>query len=162
MNYLKHIETRIEEWLDKAGPHHKWMSVNNSSWHMSVFPKFHSNIEEIHRQLKHEKEDPMSYSTTSVVWDIQANEAIYVWHEFDHLPASTSKDIRKLDEEIAKVKAAREEHQRKVREESRRIEEEIRITNERKQSLEDNYNEYIKKCINDEVQPVPFYQYEKS
>jgi hypothetical protein len=161
-NYLNHVRGRScwNSWLDKAEPHHKWMTVNNSSWHMSIFPQYHSNIEEVHRKLRHEEEDPMSYSTTSIVWDIQADKEIYVWHELNELPTSTPEDIRILDEEVERVRKEKEEKERAQKE---LIERNTRIaqqTQERKTTLEERYKLYVKKCTKQEVQPIPFYEYE--
>jgi len=66
--YLYQMMSRIEDWSEYAEPKHKYMTVNNSSCHMSIFPEFYTNIESIKQQLKIEKEDAMTYSITSIVW----------------------------------------------------------------------------------------------
>jgi hypothetical protein len=159
--YVENIQYRIDYWLEEVPPESKWMTVNNSSVHMSVFPEFHSNIEEIHRNLKHEKAEPLAYSTTSVVWDIQENRPIYVWHELNELPASTSDDIQLLDEEIEHNRREREERERKIHEEREQRERIDKLTHERKTTLENKYNLYVKDCVEQEVQPIPFYEYEQ-
>lgn len=151
----------IKEWLEKAEPKHKWMSINNSSWHMSVFPQFHTNIEEIHRNLRSEEEDPMCYSTTSVVWDIQENKAIYVWHEFNELPESTTEDVESYDEEIRRIQASREEKKRAQRKQKKEEAERLNQIDSRRKRLEKDYQEYIWKCIEDESEPLSFYEYNR-
>lgn len=160
-DYVENIQHRIDYWLEEVPPESKWMTVNNSSVHMSVFPEFHSNIEEIHRNLKHEKAEPLAYSTTSVVWDIQENRPIYVWHELNELPASTSDDIQLLDEEIEHNRREREEREHKIKEETAINQRTHKMYTQRRGALESKYQEYVKKCVIDEVLPIPFYEYDK-
>jgi hypothetical protein len=161
-SYLEHIRPRLENWVKKAPENAKWMSINNSSVHMSVFPLFHENIEEIHQALRNEEADPMTYSLTSIVWDISAEEAIYVWHEIDKLPKSTQEDIDTLREKRDREKAEREEKKLQIREAAEhkaRIEE---ITSERLRSLESEYVEYSVNCFEKGETALPYFLFTKN
>lgn len=52
MNILKTTdEERINLWKQRAEPKHKFMTINVSTWHMSVFPDFHEDLNEIKQKL---------------------------------------------------------------------------------------------------------------
>jgi hypothetical protein len=155
MSYLEHVKPRIEKWKEEAEPWHKYMSVNNSSWHMSVFPRFHTTLSEIKAQIEKERADSMCYSTTSVVWDLENDCEVYVWHS-DPFPLPSQEDAEQYFREEADRK---KEGERKA-EEQRKILEKNTLAEEMQSVREEKYRLHVEKCINSQVIPLPFYKFQ--
>lgn len=150
--------SHINEWKAKAKPEHKYMSVNNSSWHMSVFPEFHTNLEDIHHKQLHEKGEPMCYSNMSVVWDLKEDKPIFIWDDESHkLPPSTVED----KEIYWKEKNTYDERIRKEKEIVERDAIMAQAYDDRKTEKETAYNVYVKNCAALSVEPVAYFEFNK-
>ena len=125
---------------------------------MSVFPQFHRCIEEVHQQLAAEKADPMSYSTTSVVWDLVEEKAVYVFYEFNDIPESTAEDMKIYAEILAEKKKLEEkaEEQKRIVEANTLAAQEADSDRKEKEAA---YKKYVSDCMVINVHPLPFFQY---
>ena len=156
-SYLEDIKERhpFQTWIEKAKTSHLYMTVNNSSWHMSVFPEYHTTLTDVLTQMESEKEDPMSYSETSIVWDLRQGKAVYVWNSVNLLGTASKADYEKYWKE----KKERSMVANKINERKRRMAEaEIASTKQREQR-EAEYGEYVKNCAVLGQQSIPFYQF---
>ena len=178
-SYIDVMMPRIKYWLTHDYADHsakeeiianrnnaKYMTVNNSSCHMSLFPKFHTNLVEVIQQISAEELDPMTYSDTSVVWDILDNKAIYVWHDMTGPLVPTEQDWTVYNKESAeKIQAEMERHaeieKRKAEAEAqRKMAIEIRDS---KINKEKHYAVYVQMClaqVPEPLTPVSFWDFD--
>lgn len=158
MTYLETLMPRITKWKLLAEPEHAYMTVNNSSWHMKVFPNFHKYISEVLHDLSEEKKDPMAYSHISCIWDLRKDKAIFVWHELDELPEPSFWDGMKYIREKTDAMAKSEY----IKQESARLKREHEAAVAHEKSQENDYKTYVLACIQKEETPIDFVQFREN
>jgi hypothetical protein len=164
MSYIDRVKKHIDRWKENAEPGDRYMTVNNSSWHMKLFPEFHTTLTEIKVKIGKENADPMHYSTTSAVWDLKEDKAVWEWHS-DPFPEPSGEDAAQYEIEEAERQA---EAQRKIDEQKRILEHNTLVAELQRKAQEellgkeDRYKVYVQECIDAQIVPLPYFQFENT
>lgn len=169
--YIDTVMSRIEMWctpeimdshndvrkLSEYGHDPKYLTVNNSSWHMTLYPKYYSNLVSVSQQMDQEERDPMCYSSISVVWDIKNKKALYIWHDKPEpiIPDEIDWTIYNIEKAHDDEKMLREQAERIKRQ--REYEEAVKFqmdTIRKAAEKERMYKLYVQSCLEQKPEPL--------